>query len=262
VATGRARRPDEFAKHRVAETPQPKSGCPFERLLPDVRAVYDRRGGKVTSGASSIGRWWVQVVPNKYPAFSPSDACPIPQAVGPYHRQDGVGLHEVVITRHHTRALGSMTSAEVAVVLRAYRDRYLALRGEGCVRYISIFHNHGRAAGATISHPHSQIIAIPVIPPDVERSLRGSATYFKKHRKCVHCVMLDFERRQGWRIVYENESIVALCPYISRSAFEVRVFPKRHAPAFERMSERELDAAGDALRTGLAKLARGLGDPA
>ena len=266
VATGRARRPHEFAKHRIAEKPQPRASCPFERLLPGALLVYDRKGatphGTRGNASARQDRWWVQVLPNKYPAFSPSDSCPIPRPVGPYHWQEGVGFHEVVVTRHHTRALGAMTGEEVGVVLRAYRDRYLALRGEPCVRYVSIFENHGRAAGATISHHHSQIIAIRLIPPDVERSLRGSAAYFKKRRSCVHCTMMAFERRQGWRVVYENKACLVFCPYVSRQAFEVRIFPKRHQPAFESVSEDELHATADALQAALAKLNRGLGDPA
>ena len=264
VATGRARRPDEYAKFRSREKPQPKAGCPFERVLPTAVDVYDRAGRRPDPRRSGHPRllrdWWVQVVPNKYPAFAPG-LCPIPQTLGPYQWQDGIGLHEVVITRDHTRSLGAMTSVEAGAVMTAYRARYLALKGEDCVRYISIFHNHGREAGASVTHPHSQVIAIPVTPPDVSRSLAGSAAYYRRHRTCVHCAMVAFERRQGWRIVFENTHMVAFCPYVSRSAFEIRIFPTRHAPAFEEAGERELASAAEALRVALAKLQRGLGDP-
>jgi len=266
VATGRAHRPNEYARRRVAERSQPKSSCPFERLLPEAVLAYDTRGERVTPTAGvrpSLERsWWIEVVLNKYPAFVPTTVCPVPRAIGPYHWQDGVGFHEVVVTRDHQRSIARMTTAEVAMVLRAYRDRYLVLKNEKCVRFISIFHNHGREAGATVSHPHSQIIAIPVIPPDVARSLRGSRGYYRRHRRCVHCVMLEFERRQGWRIIHENEAFLVICPYVSRQAFEIRIFPKRHEPAFEAASEDELRAAADALQTALAKLARGLNNPA
>ncbi len=265
VATGRAKRPHAFARH-TPERPQPKSTCPFERLEPKAVLVYDRAGERYRLTAKDRRHleraWWLQVVPNKYPAFSERATCPAIASYGSYRRTDGVGFHEVVVTRHHTRSLTAMSAGEAAIVIRAYRQRYLALKDEECVRYISIFHNHGRDAGATLSHPHSQIIAIPVIPPDVRRSLQGSASYYRKHRRCVHCAILAFERRDGKRIVYENRDFVVFCPYVSRSAFEVSIFPKRHQPEFEAIDDRETLAAADALRTALAKLGRGLKDPA
>jgi UDPglucose--hexose-1-phosphate uridylyltransferase len=181
---------------------------------------------------------------------------------GPYKWQDGVGFHEVVFTREHTRSLAAMTPSEAAMVLSAYRDRYRALEADGCVRYISIFHNHGRPAGATISHPHSQIIAIPVVPPDIGRSLRGSGEYYRKYRQCVHCTMLRFERKEKRRVIFANSAAIVFCPFVSRQAFEVRVFPIRHNPRFEEASARELAGVADALRIALAKIGRSLGDPA
>ena len=101
-----------------------------------------------------------------------------------------------------------------------------------------------------------------MIPPDIGRSLAGSAAYYRRHRRCVHCAMIAFERRDGRRIVYENGDYIVFCPFVSRSAFEIRIFPKRHQPEFEAIGDREILAAADALRTALAKLERGLKDPA
>lgn len=265
VATGRAKRPGAFARH-AAERLQPRSKCPFERLLSDALMIYDRSGERFRLTGKDRAylqrAWWLQVVPNKYPAFRPASVCPAPHAVGPHRWLGGVGFHEVVVTRDHNRSLAAMSVEEAAIVIRAYRQRYLALKDEDCVAYVSIFHNHGRAAGASISHPHSQIIAIPVIPPDVGRSLKGSAEYFRRHRRCVHCAMIAFERRDGRRIVYENRDFIVFCPYVSRSAFEIRIFPKRHRPEFEVSDDRETIEAADALSTALAKLGGGLRDPA
>lgn len=265
IATGRARRPNEFARRPVRGEVEAKAGCPFERLLPSARLVYDRAGvahKSVAKNRSSLVReWWVQVVPNKYPAFG-HGACALERTVGPYRWQDGVGFHEVVISRDHTRSIAEMSVPEVSSLIRAYRDRYLALKEDECVQYISIFHNHGRAAGATISHPHSQIIAVPVIPPDVARSIRGSAIYFGNNRECVHCRMLRYELEDGRRIIHENQDFVALCPFVSRSAFEVRIFPLRHEPDFETIADPAIRSLAGALRTALAKLSRGLARPA
>ncbi|MBI4132022.1 MAG: galactose-1-phosphate uridylyltransferase [Candidatus Sungbacteria bacterium] len=265
VATGRARRPYAFRRH-APERPQSRTTCPFERLESKAVLVYDRAGERYRLTGKDRrhleAKWWLEVVPNKYPAFKYRATCPIAAAQGPYRVTDGVGFHEVVVTRDHVRSLAGMRRDEAAMVFRAYRQRYLALKDEDCVEYISIFHNHGHDAGATISHPHSQIIAIPVIPPDVRRSLAGSAAYYKKHRRCVHCAMLAFERRDGRRIIYENTDFTVFCPYVSRQAFEIRIFPKRHQPEFEAISDRQTLAAADALKTALAKLSGGLKDPA
>ena len=264
VATGRAKRPRYFQAPR-REVPQPKRSCPFERLIPSAHLVYDRRGRpyRVTPKDRRYleRQWSVQVVPNKFPAFG-SGECAIKRSVGPYRWQDGVGFHEVVISRDHDHAMARLAPRQVASIIRAYRDRYLALKDEACVAYISIFHNDGREAGASITHPHSQIIATPVIPPDVGRSLRGSTEYFRKQRRCVHCVMLDFERRRRERIVYSNRNFLVLCPFVSRQAFETRIFPRRHQPAFEMITESEILDFGDVLQSALARIARCLDNPA
>lgn len=266
VATGRARRPDDFARlDRPKEKPQPRKNCPFEKLMPNALVVYDRAGERfqITSKDKAYleNNWWLQVVPNKYPAFG-QGVCAVEKRFGPYRMQDGVGFHEVVVTRDHTRSIGRMTNIEVSMAVRSYRNRYLALKDQPCVEYISIFHNHGRESGATISHPHSQIIAIPVIPPDIGRSLRGSAEFHRRNKKCIHCLMLDFELKDKKRIIHKNRSFVAFAPFVSRQAFEIRIFPRRHNPEFDKISDREITDAAEALRLALAKLDRALGDPA
>ena len=154
-----------------------------------------------------------------------------------------------------------MSHLEVDLLVRSYQDRYAALKKKDCVKYVSIFHNQGRDAGATLSHPHSQIIAIPVVPPDVARSISGSAAYFRAHKRCVHCLILRYELRMKERIVYQNELFVACAPFASKTAFELRIFPKRHESHFEDMTPKDREAFADALRITLAKLFRGLKNP-
>ena len=262
VAMGRARRPNKFVKQRPQQVPgEPKKNCPFESLIPNTLLVYDQRGMTVEDRAYLRGSWWVQVVPNMYPAFGRHGVCSVERTVGPYHLRDGVGFHEVVITRDHTRSIAHMTPEEVAIILRAYRERYLVIQDDNCVAYISIFHNHGSTAGASISHPHSQIIAIPVIPPDVGRSLKGSLEYFKQHKTCVHCTMIAFERKEKTRVIYENDHFIIICPYVSRSAFEIRIFPKVHEPQFEKIKDDEITFLAPALQKALFALRRSLANP-
>lgn len=254
IATGRAKRPHDFLREKRAPFLQARSGCPFERLHPDALSVYS------CDGASQRENWWVEVIPNKYPAFG-RGVCSLSRRSGPYQWSDGVGAHEIVVTRDHERSIAKMSDKEAELVIRSYQDRYLALKVDECAEYIAIFHNHGRQSGATLTHPHSQIIAIPVIPPDVGRSLRGSATYFHKNKSCVHCAILRYEVRSRDRIIYENDSFVVLAPFASKTAFETRIFPKKHAPYFESMSHAERLGLANALRTALAKLFKGLKNP-
>ncbi len=257
IATGRAKRPHAFIREAEKRWYQPRKGCPFENpqksgndnpflVLPPPLAKKD---------------WFLQVFPNKFPAFSPSYVCPIPATYGPYTRLDGVGFHEVIVTHDHNRSIAEFSDKEAELLIRAYQERYLALMNEACVDYISIFHNHGKEAGASLYHPHSQLIAIPVIPGDVRDSLTGAEQYFKKNKHCVHCAMIDFELKAQERIIYENEEFFAVCPYTSRSAFEVVVSPKIHSANFELMSGGSRKLFARALRVSLHKLFKGLNNP-
>lgn len=254
IATGRARRPHEFLTEKRPSFEQPKQTCPFETLHQDALLVYGLDGKKDQEN------WWVQAVPNKYPAFG-RGTCAVFHNVGPYQWTEGVGFHEVIVTREHSRSFAQMSHQEVLRVVHAYQERYLAMKNDTCVEYVSIFHNHGKGSGASISHAHSQIIGLPVIPPDVGRSLRGSARYFKEEKSCIHCLMLKYDLHDKSRIIYKNERFVVIAPYASKTAFEIRIFPKNHSAHFE-----EIDAEGsiyfaDALRVSLGKLYKGLGDP-
>lgn len=263
IATGRAKRPHEFLKKKHKPFEQSKESCPFEKLHGNALVVYsdDLNYENRPRPAGRSYKWWVQVIPNKYPAFGEGGVCALFHRAGPYQWTEGVGFHEVVVSADHTRSIGEMSDQEVELIMRAYQDRYLALKGDGCVEYISVFHNHGGEAGATISHPHSQIIAIPVIPPDFSRSLRGAASYYRGHQKCIHCLELRYELRFKKRIVYENENFVVIAPYASKTAFEIRIFPKKHSSHFEEIRPRERRTLANALRSSLAKLRLGLKNP-
>lgn len=241
IATGRSKRPNDFIVPKRPAFAQPKSTCPFEKYFSAV-------GGS---------KRWVQTIPNKYPAFN-KGICAVFDKKGPYTVTNGAGMHEVVITADHTRSFAAMTDQEAALVVRMYQERFRVLQDDNCVKYISLFHNHGRLAGASLSHPHSQIIAIPVVPPDVASSLAGSERYFAKEKKCVHCVMLQYDLKDKTRLIYQSEHFAAVAPFASRTAFELRIFPKTHQSRFEDIAPDELADFGHMLRVSLAKLYRGL----
>ena len=253
IATGRAKRPENFANE--ARTSQSfggsKSTCPFCQIEKEkgLLKYKDKKGD-----------WFIKVVPNKYPPFLPGAGLN-KREEGPYQVMDGVGFAEVVITRDHVRSMAQFSVSEIRQVLDAYQERYLDLMNEKFVNYVSIFHNYGKTAGATISHPHSQIVTHPISDPDVNRSLLGSAEYWRKHKKCVHCVMLDFDKKDGQRIIFENEDFLVVCPFASRIAFETRIYPKRHFAYFERIKDKEKDSLAEAFKIALAKIYKALNNP-
>lgn len=264
IATGRAKRPHQpDQKNNHAE--QSETDCPFEdpQKTNDAAPLFWLPGPE-KSGSTSLEDWFVQVIPNKYPALISHDdrTCSIKREHGPYKVIDGVGHHEVIITRSHDKSLGQMSSQEAELVLRTYQARYNALKEDECVAYILIFHNHGEGAGASIAHPHSQLIAMPIVPPDVSRSFRGSEQFFKDNKACIHCTMLKWERGEQKRIVYENAEFLVLAPYASHTSYELRIYPKGHDCNFELLEDVRLSLLAEALTAALGKLYTALGNPA
>lgn len=254
IATGRSKRPEDFSRTERADDRMGIETCPFE----DPEATGQEKD--VLIYTASDGRWTLRVFPNKYPAFSRGR---VPRKIdeGPYTAMTGAGYHEVIVTRDHYNQLATMETWQIAEVLDAYQDRYVSLMKKKSVNYIQIFHNHGEEAGASLSHPHSQLMAIPVVSPYINLELQGAERFFRSTRKNVYGVMAEYELALGKRILFENELFVAFCPFASRSAFEVWVMPKKPKPYFERLSDREKILAAEALRSALFALYRGLGDP-
>ncbi|MBI2021201.1 HIT domain-containing protein [Candidatus Giovannonibacteria bacterium] len=210
---------------------------------------------------NDIKDWWVQIFPNKFPVVMDSRVCPPLEFDGKYHHKTGVGFQEVVVTRDHKRHIGLMKENEIVTLVEAYTARYQALRAEPCVEYILIFHNNGARAGASVPHPHSQILAIPIIPPDVARSLRGSDEYHKKNKKCVHCDIIKWEIKEKKRIIFENDLFVAIAPFASKVAFEIRIFPKIHESRFEVIDEKQKETLAHAMQTIFYRIFKKLKNP-
>ena len=255
IAKGRAKRPHAFTERRIP-VHDDIATCPFDNLQKSGNEKPMLVYGKSRKG------WSLVVIPNKYPAFTDgSSICPVPVPVGPHSVMEGMGFHEVLVLRDHVKHPAELPVIRIQELLHAYRQRYMALKDKSCVNFISIFHNHGREAGASLTHPHSQLIALPIIPPDVRRSLDGSERYYLGEKKCVHCVMLAYELKTKSRVVFENSWAAVLAPYASHAAFELRIFPKIHQPHFENMSATEERYAAEALKIALWKLCKGLGNP-
>lgn len=259
IATERAKRPHDFARHHRAAAGDQK--CPFceghEAMTPPEVYAFRPEGS-----APDTPGWSVRVVPNLYPAFGPAQGDLAPCADGLYETLNGLGGHEVIVTSpRHSDDIPSLPLQQVALMARAYVDRYLAHKENPVVQYVHIILNYGREAGASREHPHSQLFAIPIVPELVERELVGAARYHAEHGRCVFCDILERELSSGERMVYENDRFAVFAPYASRMPFEMWLMPKAHAPRFETLSGVDLEAFAGALRQAVGRLTVGLNDP-
>jgi UDPglucose--hexose-1-phosphate uridylyltransferase len=147
---------------------------------------------------------------------------------------NGVGAHEVVIeTPDHMLTMARMSEKQIEDVFWAFRDRFLDLKKDRRLRYIIVFKNHGEAAGATLEHPHSQLIAMPVVPRRAVEELESTRRYFEQKERCVFCDIMRQEINTGTRVVLETDQFLVICPYASRFPFELWIIPRRHVSHFE-----------------------------
>jgi UDPglucose--hexose-1-phosphate uridylyltransferase len=253
IASERGRRPTDFetAPHKA------RGGfCPFcpghESYTPkELYAV--RRDGDAT--------WRLRVIPNKFPVLEiEGDLGRAGEGI--YDRMNGLGAHEVIVeTPDHDTVLGHLEVPAIEDVLRAYHVRYTDLKRDGRLRYVLIFKNEGEAAGASIDHPHSQLIALPVVPKRAKEDLGGAKRHFDFKERCIFCDILRQELADGVRVVLENEAFVALSPYASRFPFETWIVPKVHQSSFEALAGGEFRALARMLKNVLTRLGRALDDP-
>ncbi len=257
IATDRARRPSDFSRETVEFTPG--RICPFctgyeTKTPPEVLAIRD-------SGAPNHPGWTLRVVPNKFPVLG-IEGDLNRQGEGMFDKMVGIGAHEVVIeTNVHGETLADMPERQVEHVLWAFRERMRDLRKDRRLRYILVFKNHGAAAGATLEHPHSQLIALPVVPKRVQEELEGARRYFGYKERCVFCDMIRQESKDTSRVVTETDRFVVVEPYAARFPFETHILPRRHQSHFEEMEAGDLHNLAWVLRSTLRKLDRVLERP-
>lgn len=269
MAPERAGRPHHIDKEKKSRRPTPKNNCPFENPRqsgnwPPILSWPDRKNSDARRGRSpdrARRDWRILVIPNKYPALRHLEGCAQEMTYGPHHLKTGAGEHDLVVTRDHERNFPDLNFGEAVKVFEMLQERYRMLSRDDCNIYTSSFFNWGSGAGASLYHPHFQVLTLPIIPPDVEHSLRGSARYFKKHRRCVHCDMLKFDLKERKRVIEQNKYAVAVAPFVSRLPYEVRIFPKKHQPRFEKTKPADLGGIVKLLQSSLKRIRKYLNDP-
>ncbi|MDP3792695.1 MAG: DUF4921 family protein [bacterium] len=240
-ATGRAK---SLRSDEDKDFYQIKKECPFE----------DFSDQEVIGHYPDSDNRQATIIKNKYPALK-QGLCATEQEFGPFKIFDPIGDHEVVIFRDHDHGIYKFSVAELIDTVRVYKKRFTELVDKNeCAKYILLFHNHGRSAGASIYHPHSQIITMPILPPDVFRSINGSFEFYKKHKKQVYSELLTWEQKERKRIVYENKEFIVFCPYVSKYPYEVRIFSKESHAHFHQMPDSSDEFFADAMWTALQKM--------
>jgi len=257
ISTERGRRPSDFA----AVSEKRKGGfCPFcagnEDKTPPEILVYGRDGGM-----SNTPGWKLRVIPNKFPALQVEGDLER-RGVGMFDMMNGIGAHEVIVeTPNHEQALADLTLEEVKDVLRAYVERTADLKRDIRFRYILIFKNHGLAAGASLEHTHSQLIATPIVPKRVMEEMAGAQRYYEYKERCVFCDMIRQELESGKRIVLENEAFVSLEPFAPRFPFETWILPRAHRSHFEHCNVDDLSSFAAILKETLRRINKALRSP-
>jgi len=258
IATDRSSRPTDFQS--LSEMPKGGSFCPFcegneEKTPPEISALRPPGGRPNTPG------WSVRVVPNKYPALM-IEGSPDRKGVGIYDRMRGIGAHEVVVeTTAHSQFIPDMPRAQVRTILSVYQDRLKDLYRDPRFKYALIFKNHGAVAGASLAHPHTQVIATPVTPRTLAMELEAARDHHQVKERCLFCDIIDQDLEAGDRVIYADDRYVAICPYASRFPFEVFLAPRNHRHSFADADAAELDGLAVALREVLARLKVTLNDP-
>lgn len=253
IAPERADRPNALLRPHAGQDGEPCPFCPGnEHLTPPELLVFN--GGEPG--------WSLRVVPNRYPALR-TEIQMARAGHGLFDSMAGVGAHEVVIeTPEHDQTMARLSAPQIERVLQAWRERMIDLSRDIRLKALLAFKNHGRPAGATLSHAHSQLVALPFVPPALAEELQGARRHFDAKERCVFCDVLAQELKDRERIVLETEGMVAIAPWAARSPFETWIIPRDHDSSFESASGHALRSAADALRTVLRKIDVALEQPA
>jgi len=256
ISSDRGKRPTDFAEQRAKK----RGGfCPFcagnERTTPHEILAY-RDGGH----ANGPG-WRLRVVPNKFPALQIEGELN-KQGEGIFDKMNGLGAHEVVIENpDHNAGLASLPARAMEEVLWAYRDRMEDLKKDRRFQYTLIFKNEGLTAGATLEHSHSQLIALPIVPIQVQEEIDGCRKHYNLKERCIFCDIIRQELQARNRVVMETQSFVALAPFAPRFPFETWIMPKRHISCFSCSTNEDFKDLAFVLQDTLRRLDKALASP-
>ena len=256
IATERAKRPHEFARKDDQKRVNPPyvPSCPFcpgnEQMTPPATFVIPDHGS-----------WRLRVTPNKFAALS-YDGERQRSFEGIRRTVTGVGIHEIIIeSPDHSKSIGLLQDSQVETLIDAYLNRFNFASQDPRVEQVTIFKNHGLAAGTSLEHPHSQIIGCPVITSQIRDRMINALHHFDEFGECIFCRVLEVELREKTRIVMETQHFVTFVQFAALTPFSMLIMPRRHMSCFSEITGVEAADLARILRRTLAKLYYGLMDP-
>ncbi len=257
-AEGGPKTPEEFERENSVK--DSREDCPFcpgnESKAPsEILAI------RPTSSATNTPGWLTRVIPNRFPALQIEGELD-KGGVGLYDRMNGIGVHDVVIeSPDHEKQMADLTDQELEKVILTYRNRSIDLAKDKRFRCLLIFKNYGFSAGASLEHPHSQLIALPIVPKSVKEEVKGAAQYLAYRERCVFCDIILQERKDVFRLLDENSSFISFCPFFSRFPFEIWILPKQHQAHFSSIPSERVIHFAQLVRSALARIKKRLRDP-
>lgn len=251
IAPNRSKRPEDFKTYSVMH------GLPDK----DDKCVFcpgNEHFNKELYRFPNNTDWVIRVIPNKFQSL---EHTAVYRHKDFYVSHSGDGDHEVIITRKHNEPVALQSIVDVELSLKTFIDRIEVLSKQPNLAYVQIFHNHGRDAGASIIHPHYQLLATPIVPPHIHSEILGCYHYYQNNSACIYCDIIKEEIAVKDRLVYESEHFVVISAYASRSPFETWILPKKHGARYEEMSVEELKHLSFVLKVTLGQLYTKLSDP-
>ena len=257
-APSRRKRPQDFQKNFQEKQPRvnPAEKCPFCHGNEDkLESIILEMPNKNNNG------WQTRVVANKFPALTPQENTQR-STEGIYLAMPGYGKHEVVVeSPNHRQTIATMPVEEIEILIETYYQRYLALMQDPENMMVIIFRNHGERAGASLIHPHSQIIATGIVPRHRRWQEEEAQRYFDQWGRCVYCDIIAFEMQERKRLIEENSSFLAFVPFAAEVPCEIWIMPKQHQADFGSINEQEKSDFASILNKVLIKLYEKLNNP-
>lgn len=251
IAEERSKRPTDF----VVDQAVTKGGfCPLcsgnEQTTPSEVLVY----GRSESDHKNSSQWSLRVVPNKYPALVIEGELD-KQGEGLYDRMNGIGAHEVIVeSPNHEDVFTYLSHEQMKLTFRAFRDRINDLSKDPRFQYVMIFKNFGRAAGASLEHSHSQLVALPILPRMITSEIVGTSAYYNYKDRCIFCDIIRQELQQDIRVVCSNDDFVTLMPFAPRTPFEMWILPRKHNSSYMEIDDHGLAGLTDIFSETLRRL--------
>ena len=269
IATERSRRPTDFIKAKRLTLKE--NSCPLcvgnEALTPPAVFLYLNENRKIVKSADTHGvrkkNWIIRIIPNLYPAFSYNKNNDCDKSIKlSSNLINAVGHHLVLVeSPNHDEDPATAKIDQLINLINAYIEMLTDLSAKPYIRYVSIFRNYGKEAGASLTHAHSQIVAIPFVPRIIEEEIEASQKFYNKNKKCVFCDIIKKEKKDS-RLIFQNDCFVVFTPYASIQPMEFWIIPKRHDNTIINLTKYEKRVFAKTLKKSLTALRLLMSDPA